>query len=132
MAIQAIIDLQQLQRELSRFCSRIGMQGLPRFDGRQALVFNTAGGRLSFELNRVKSALLISYAVTPELAETETLLKKALQLSCYKGGYVLSVMYVDPYLVMMSKLNSSDISAEAIENVLMQLIRVWEEIRHGS
>ncbi|MCR5537585.1 MAG: hypothetical protein K6F05_09330 [Succinivibrio sp.] len=131
MARETMINFALVQREIERFCSRIGMHDVPRIDTRHALVFNSQGGKLSLEINSEQTMLLISFAVKPDFTQTESMLKKALELCFYKGGYVLSTMYVDPYIIYMSKLNNSDISAESIESVLMQLVKVSEEVRNG-
>lgn len=126
------INVAQLRRELSRFCDRIGMKGVPQFEGTRALVFSSGAGRLGFELNEDHTALLVTYAVKPDLADTDRLIRRALELSRYNGGLVVNAMYVDPYLMLMTKIFNMDVSAEAIENVLMQLIRAWEGIKHGD
>ncbi len=130
--ISTIVDVQIIKRELSRFASRIGMSSIPEFDENKALTFGVDGGRLSFELNVDRNYLAISYAVTPEIAETDNYLKKALEKTRYAGGFVYSAMYVDPYIIFMTDLPNQAISAENFEKILMEFMKLWAEVKHGN
>ncbi len=131
MASKSVIDQNLLRRELKRFEQRVGMSGLPDFVDGKALVLKISDGAISIELNKDKTQVLVSYNVEPQIAMTDAYVKRSLEASCYQGGEVVTALYSDPKLIFMVTLNNQDISSENIENLVMKLIKMWEEIKHG-
>lgn len=130
--ITTVVDPETVKRELSRFAQRIGMSNLPEFDERKAYSFGVDGAKLSFELNVDGTYLTITYAVTPEISETDNYLRKALEKTKYSGGFVFSTMYVDPYIIFMTQLPNPSVSAENFEKILFGFIKLWGEVKHGN
>ena len=126
------VDPDVVRRELDRFAKRIGMSGMPLFDADKTLTFGVEGAKLSFELNADSTYLTVSYAVIPELSETDSYLRSALEKTCYTGGYVYSATYVDPYIIFTSQLPNKSISAENFEKLLFGFINLWNEVKHGN
>ncbi|SFS58595.1 hypothetical protein SAMN02910357_01256 [Succinivibrio dextrinosolvens] len=129
--ITTVVDPEVVRRELLRFGSRIGMTNMPMFDEDKALTFGVEGAKLSFELNADRTYLAISYAVTPEISETDNYLKKALEKTRYSGGFVYSATYVDPLIIFTTSLPNPSISAEIFEKILFGFIKLWNEVKHG-
>ncbi|MBQ9221007.1 MAG: type III secretion system chaperone [Succinivibrio dextrinosolvens] len=129
--ITTVVDPEVVRRELFRFGKRIGMTNMPMFDENNALSFGVEGAKLTFELNADRTYLAISYAVTPEVTETDHYLKIALEKTKYSGGYVYSATYVDPFIIFTTSLPNPSISAEAFEKILFGFIKLWNEVKHG-
>ena len=130
--ITTVVDPEVVRRELLRFGKRIGMTNMPIFDENNALTFGVDGAKLSFELNADKTYLAVSYAVTPEITETDRYLKIALQKTKYSGGFVYSATYVDPFIIFTTSLPNPSISAEIFEKILFGFIKLWNEVKHGN
>jgi len=126
------IDTNLVNREIRRFTDRIGMPNVPDFDPDKALIFGTAGGRISLELDKNRTCLIVSFANKPVTGYVDETLKLALEKSVFKGEIVLTAMYVDPYVILSTVLNNQEIEAVRLENVLRRLIQLWEEIRDGQ
>ena len=84
------------------------MTNMPMFDENNALSFGVDGAKLTFELNADGTYLAVSYAVTPEITETDRYLKTALEKTKYSGGYVYSATYVDPLIIFTTSLPNAE------------------------
>ncbi len=131
MASKSVIDQNLLRRELRRFESRVGMSGVPDFIEGKALVIKISEGAISIELNKDRTQVLISYNVEPQIALVDAYVKRSLEVTNYVGGYVITALYNDPKLIYLVTLSNQDISSENIENIVMKLIKLWEDIKHG-
>ncbi|MBQ3678986.1 MAG: type III secretion system chaperone [Succinivibrio sp.] len=130
--ITTVVDPEVVRRELFRFGKRIGMTDMPAFDETRALSFGVDGAKLSFELNADGTYLAVSYAVTPEISETDHYLKTALEKTKYSGGFVYSVSFVEPLIIFSTSLPNPSISAEIFEKILFGFIKLWNEVKHGN
>lgn len=130
--ITTVVDPEVVRRELERFAQRIGMTGMPEFEVDKTLTFSVDDAKLSFEMNSDGTYLAVSYAVTPELAETDRYLRYALEKTMYTGGYVYSATYVEPYIIFTTQLPHLSVSAENFEKLLFDFIKLWNEVKHGN
>ncbi len=132
MASDQLVDVMVVKREIMRFAKRLGMNYIPDFDENQSMSFNVEGAKFNLELNQDRTLLSVSYAVSPEYSEVEDLLVRALKRVKYSGGFVYNATYAEPYIAFQTRLSNAVISAENIEKILFDCIKLWGEVRHGN
>jgi len=132
MASDPAVDIMVVKREVMRFAKRLGMEYIPEFDENQAMSFNVEGSKLILEMNQDKTLLSVSYAVVPEVSEVDNYIVRALRKVKYAGGFVYNATYAEPYIIFQTRLSDRVISAENIEKILFDCMKLWREVRHGN
>lgn len=117
-----------VNRELERLSQRLGFNQTLIIPNDGALNLKVGSLSLSLEFNDTHSALLVSSSV--DISKDEKLLENALAFSAYNQPHfkVITVAFVEPYLMLIVHFTGADLSAENLERTFLELVRINEEI----